>query len=376
MITKNDAVVKDKSGPSEQDAKYFLAAIVESSQDSIVTIDLNRVITSWNKAAEDLYGYKSDEVIGNHLEMVMLPKDIVDLIEKVEKISHEISVPIYETVRLHKNGKEADLQIALSPVRNLSGEVIGISTIARDITVAKLQEQLKDEFIVVASHELKTPVTSIKGYAQILVARFKDLPDAKSFSMLTKLDRQIDRLIELINTLLDTTKLAAGDFLLNIQSFDLSSLIEEQIEVIQRVSPNHQIIFEGEKSRIVLADRKLIGQAILNFISNAVKYSPGGQKVIVSLTETTHAYGVKVSVQDFGVGIPTGLNHKIFERYFRVNDPRGASISGMGLGLYITAHIIHQHGGKLNVDSKEGMGSTFSFELPQKITAKSPAEIR
>lgn len=137
MDTKNNPIVNDKGG--------------ESEQGSIVTIDLNRMITTWNKAAKHLYGYEAGEVIGKPLEMVMLPKDIVDLIEKVKKISHEIAIPIYETVRVHKNGKQADLQIALSPVRNSSGTVIGISTIARDITEAKLHEQLKDEFIAVAS---------------------------------------------------------------------------------------------------------------------------------------------------------------------------------------------------------------------------------
>jgi PAS domain S-box-containing protein len=336
-----------------------------------VSIDFNRKVTSWNKAAEHLYGYKAEEVIGKPLEMVMLPVDIITLIENVNKISRDISVPIYETVRLHKNGKQADLQIALSPVRNSSGTVIGISTIARDITESKLQEQLKDEFIAVASHELKTPVTSIKAYTEILVEQLKDSPDETSFSLITKLNQQIDRLIELIKTLLDTTKLSAGEVPLNIRPFDLSALIGEQIEVIQRVSPRHQIDFQGKKGHIVLADRRLIGQVIVNLISNAIKYSPHGGKVIVLSTNT--GKGTKVSVQDFGVGIPDGLNHKIFERYFRVNSQQGSTIPGVGLGLYITAQIIQQHGGKINVESREGIGSTFSFELPLKSTAKPDA---
>ena len=369
MDTKNNPVVKDKARQSEQDAKYYLAAIVESSQDSIVTIDLNRVITTWNKAAEHLYGYKADEVIGKSLEVVMLPEDIAKLIENVNQISDEISVPIYETVRLHKNGKQADLQIALSPVRNLSGKVIGISTIARDITEAKLQEQLKDEFIAVASHELKTPVTSIKAYTEILVEKLQDSLDEMNFSMITKLNHQIDRLIELIKTLLDTTKLAAGEVPLNIQAFDLGSMIEEQVEIIQSVSPKHQIHFEGEKGHTVLADRRLIGQVIVNFVSNAIKFSPNGGKIIVSSTKTLQ--GDKVSVQDFGVGIPDGLNHKIFERYFRVASPQRSTIPGVGLGLYITAKIIQHHGGKISVESKEGIGSTFAFELPARNTDKS-----
>jgi len=126
-----------------KETQYLLASVVESSQDSIVTIDLNRVITSWNKSAEYLYGYKSEEVIGKPLSVVMLPKDIEDLIDKVKDIIHEITVPQYETVRVHKSGRHSDLEIMLSPVRNANGAVIGISTIARDISRRKLQEQQK-----------------------------------------------------------------------------------------------------------------------------------------------------------------------------------------------------------------------------------------
>jgi PAS domain S-box-containing protein len=355
---------------SEQEAKYFLAAIVESSQDSIVTIDLNRIITTWNEAAEHLYGYTAAEVIGKPLELLMLPNDIIGLVEKVEKIANEISVPRYETVRVHKSGKQADLQIALSPVRDSEGTVIGISTIARDITEAKLQEQLKDEFIAVASHELKTPVTSIKGFTELLLQKSIDAGNESAY-VLKKLDQQVDRLIILIQTLLDTTKLSGGKLLITAEPFDLSALVEEQIEVIQRLSPNHHIQFEGKINLMVVADRKLIGQAISNFVSNAVKYSPKGGAVIVSLRQTDEC--ATVTVEDFGVGIPDGLDHKIFERYFRVNQMPNSSIPGVGLGLYITAQIVQQHGGKIKVESKEGKGSRFSFDLPLHTTDQFPA---
>ncbi|HUQ67078.1 MAG TPA: ATP-binding protein [Flavitalea sp.] len=368
MNMKKDLFVNDQRVESEQDHKYFLAAIVESSQDSIVSIDINRVITTWNKSAEHLYGYPSQEVIGKSLEVVMLPKDIVALIDNVHKIMHSVSVPMYETVRMHKSGKLIDLQIALSPVRNLAGKVIGISTFARDITEAKLQEQLKDEFIAVASHELKTPVTSIKSYVEILVDKFKESPDCADLPMLTKLDNQVNRLIELIKTLLDTTKLTAGEVLLKVELFDLHSLIIEQVENVQRTAPNHHIIIEDEKDFSVVADRKLIGQVITNLLTNAIKYSPNGGKIIVLSRKTNK--GAAVSVQDFGVGIPEGLDHKIFDRYFRVNNVHKIKVPGIGLGLYITAQIVHQHGGKIYVDSKEGEGSTFCFTLPQMNVVK------
>ncbi len=363
MKNKSTDIADDMGSHHEQVAKYYLAAIVESSQDSIVTIDFNRIITTWNKAAEDLYGCKAGEVIGKSLEMVMLPRDFVALVENVASIRNDVTVPIYETVSLHKNGKQADLQIALSPVRDETGAVIGVSTIARDITEAKLDEQLKDEFIAVASHELKTPVTGIKAYTELLVDKFSHADDEVNLSLMTKLSRQVDRLAELIKALLDTTKLTAGEMLLQIERFDLASLIEEQVEHLQGTSPRHQLVVEGNKSIPVIADRKLIGQVITNLVSNGIKYSPEGGQIVVSSTRTDG--GVRVDVKDLGVGIPEGLDHKIFERYFRVDAPLTSKTQGVGLGLYITAQIVRQHGGKISVDSEEGIGSTFSFTIPE-----------
>jgi two-component system sensor histidine kinase VicK len=343
-------------------SQYLLASIVESSQDSIVTIDLNNTITSWNKGAEYLYGYPYAEVIGKSLEMVLLPFDMDQLIDKVSDIIHEINVPIYETVRVHKNGRHIDLEILLSPVRNPAGKVIGVSTVARDITRRKMQENQKDEFIAVASHELKTPVTSIKAYSEILLEQLEHVGEKSHVEMLKKLNNQVARLVGLIDTLLDTTNLAAGEILLNVEQFSLTSLIREQIDAVKHLSDRHHVIFESGEIRHVRADRRLIGQAISNILSNAYKYSPQGGKIIITLSES--AEGAKVSIQDFGVGIPGDVKQKIFERYFRVKTPHTSTTSGIGLELYITAGIIRQHGGALSVESGEGVGSTFHFTLP------------
>ena len=351
------------AGQDEQAIKYFLASIVESSQDSVVSIDLNRLITTWNKSAERLYGFRAEEVMGKHLETVMLPEDFRALINNVDKISREINVPIYETVRFHKSGKMIDLQIALSPVKNSRGEVIGVSTIARDITEAKMQEQLKDEFIAVASHELKSPITAIKAYAEILLDKFKNSGDEENTSMMGKLDDQIDRLIQLTKTLLDTTRLSNGEIPITLETFDVCLLIKEQVDLLGLLSQTHKIIHESDESCMVVADRKLITQVITNLVTNAIKYSPSGDKVIVRSGQSNE--GVLVSIQDFGIGIPEGVGDKLFERYFRVNNNYRAKVPGMGLGLYISAQIVHKHGGEIHVESKEGVGSTFSFTLPQ-----------
>jgi two-component system sensor histidine kinase VicK len=342
--------------------QYLLVAIVESSQDSIVTIDLSRVITSWNKGAEHLYGYSAEEAIGQPLEMVMLPVDIQGLIHKVNDIIHEVTVPIYETVRLHKNGRQSDLEILLSPVRNHSGKVIGISTVARDITARKMQNQHKDEFISVASHELKTPVASIKAYAEVVLDHLESSGDHVAASIVRKLDVQVDRLIDLIDTLLDTTKLAAGELLLQLQPVDLNVLIEEQVEALTLIINKQKITFHAGEIKPLLADKRLIGQVITNLISNASKFSPDGSEIILSSSETEK--GVEITVRDFGIGIRAEMRDNIFKRYFRVADPLVSRTSGIGLGLYITAGIVYQHRGTISVQSEEGRGSTFTFTLP------------
>lgn len=265
----------------DKDAQYLLASIVESSQDSIVTIDLNRIITSWNKSAEQLYGYSAEEVVGHPLAIVMLPNDIQDLINKVNDIIHELTVPIYETVRIHKNGRQADLEILLSPVRDPRGNVVGISTIARDISLRKMHEQRKDEFISIASHELKTPVTSIKAYTEIMKEQFRDSGDATSASMIGKLGKQVDKLIELIRILLDTTKLTAGDILLNLESFDLNILIEEQIETFSLVSNKHNFTFHAGDLKPANADRKLIGPPNIHPKAATSLLLPGKQTAVL-----------------------------------------------------------------------------------------------
>ena len=342
--------------------RYLLASIVESSQDSIVSIDLNRVITSWNKGAEELYGYRADEAIGRPLEMVMLPEDIQGLIDKVQDIIDEITVPVYETIRLHKNGKQAELEILLSPVRNGKGEVVGISTVARDITVRKMQEKQKDDFIAVASRELKTPVTVISAYTQLLQDRLQTVEDEESRLMIGKLAGQVEKLAGLIGILLDTTKLAAGEMLLNLEELNLNDLIDEQVEIFSLLLARCRIDFKPGAIKKVMADRKLITRVISNIISNAGKYSPSGGMIIIA----TKSIGehVEISVQDFGVGIPVSEQTNIFGRYFRVNASDVTAASGLGLGLYISVGILQQHGGNIRVESKEGSGSTFFITLP------------
>lgn len=230
-----------------------------------------------------------------------------------------------------------------------------------DITERKALEEQKDQFIGIASHELKTPVTSIKAYADILAGFLSTKGEKAHSAMMQRMVTQVDRLIKLINDLLDTTKISGGVLVLEPEPFDLNRLIHERMEEIQR-STTHVLTFHRADVPQVYADRGRIGQVLNNLLSNAIKYSPEGSGVIITTRGTNG--NVLVSVRDFGIGLSDEAQQKIFERFYRVSSINLASVPGLGLGLYIASEIIRKHGGTLGVSSVPGEGSEFFFTLP------------
>ncbi len=251
--------------------------------------------------------------------------------------------------------------------KNESGRSTRMVGVMYDITERKKLEQQKDEFIGIAGHELKTPVTSIKGYAQILQHRFEKASEQENTQLMQKLNNQVDRLTNLINDLLDTTKIVEGKLPLQLSTFDLNDLITDRVEELQRLSDKHPIKFKAGKLATITADRERIEQVLNNLVSNAIKYSPTGGEISIQ-TESLGA-AVKVSISDHGIGIPVEALQKIFERFYRVSNPSGNVFSGMGLGLYISAGIIDRHGGSISVNSEVGKGSVFHFTLPVKTSS-------
>jgi len=231
-----------------------------------------------------------------------------------------------------------------------------------DITNQKQLERQKEEFISIASHELKTPVTSIRSYAEIMLEQFIEQGDRKNAELMQKLEGQVERLADLVSALLDTSRISEGQLQLHPEEFDLNSLIAERIEELERLTTKHQISFSGGHLPAVVADRERINQVLINLITNAIKYSPAGGKIEIKSSATVEL--VKVSVRDYGMGIPAELQKKVFERFFRIGNPEVSTYPGMGLGLYISAGIIQRHGGTIYVESDPGKGSIFTFTLP------------
>ena len=220
----------------------------------------------------------------------------------------------------------------------------------------------KDDFIGIASHELKTPVTSIKTYAEILMDRFEELGDKDDIKIMGKLDTQLDRLTLLIKDLLDTAKISQGTLPMNFQHICLNQLLSERREELQHIGVKHNLKFALGCTKPVAADKERICQVIINLISNAVKYSPEGSDVEISTADIEG--GVKLSVRDFGIGIDATIKNKIFERFFRAQNEIMSTYPGMGLGLYISAGIINRHNGSIAVESAVGQGAEFCFTLP------------
>ncbi len=462
-----------------EEALLHLASIVESSDDAIIGKNLEGIVTAWNAAAERMYGYSAQEMVGQPVTLLFAPDQQDEFTQIMTRIRRGERVDHYETLRVRKNGTRLTVSVTVSPIKNSTGTIIGASAIARDITEQKrleakfrhlfdsnlvgvfisdfagtfldandafldllgytraelragtmqrdaltppefhylsqnalkaLQEtgvsdtyekeylhksgkripvlvavtriehtdscigfvldiserkaldRRKDEFISMASHELKTPVTSLKGFAQLLKRRLKKQGMHQEEDFLARMEGQIDRLTRLVNDLLDVSKMQAGKLDYAQEVIDLDALIRELVEMVQQTNVTHTIVLQGATHHQVIGDRDRLGQVFINLLSNAIKYSPHAEQVEVSLASSVDE--VCVSVRDFGIGISKEDQSKIFDRFYRVYDVHEKKVPGLGMGLYIVQEIIKQHGGEITVTSEVGQGTTFTISLP------------
>ncbi len=262
------------------------------------------------------------------------------------------------------------LDFLFTPVFDNYGNIDGVAFFGFEVTdLVKAQQATKelmhrkDEFMSIASHELKTPITSLKGSLQIVQRlAHNENTVSKIFPFIEKASKQTGKLTSLVEDLLDVTRIHAGKMRFNYSWFNAGDMIRECIEDTQSHTSTHKFVIEGEANVQLYADKHRLEQVLSNFASNAVKYSPDTPDIIVK-QEVTENNMLKLSVKDFGIGIPAEKKDMVFDRFFRVQES-SQKFSGLGLGLYITAEIIHRHFGKIGVDSIEGEGSTFWFCIP------------
>jgi PAS domain S-box-containing protein len=239
-----------------------------------------------------------------------------------------------------------------------------LSGVIMDITEQKEEQLRRGKFIGIVSHELKTPLTTLKAYVQMLNGWAKKRKDSFSLGTLSKVERQVKKMTSMINGFLQLSQADSGNIQLNLLEFKLNELINEVIEETNLISPGYTIILEPCETLTIYADRDKIDQVLINLLTNAVKYSSNIKPIemFCKLIENN----VQVGVKDYGMGIRKDEIEKLFNRNYRVKSDKTKNIPGFGFGLYLCAEIIKKHNGRLWVESEEGKGSTFYFTLPQR----------
>ncbi|WP_428331680.1 PAS domain-containing sensor histidine kinase [Mucilaginibacter sp.] len=243
-----------------------------------------------------------------------------------------------------------------------SGKPLYITGAIFDLTEQKEDDLRKNDFIGMVSHELKTPLTSLAAMVQVSSAKLKNSEDSFLVSAMTNANNQVKKMTNLINGFLNVTRLESGKIQLDKKNFQMEDLVSDIIDESKLTSSSHVIKLFACKPILIFADADKIGSVISNLLSNAIKYSPKGTQIIVRCDRINDK--MQVSVADEGLGIKEDDISHVFDRYYRVENPSQSHISGFGIGLYLSAEIIHQHGGEIWVESKIGKGSIFYFNLP------------
>ncbi|OOQ59190.1 PAS domain-containing sensor histidine kinase [Mucilaginibacter pedocola] len=324
----------------------------------------------WDKRCRELFGmdedspvdYETSFLLGLHPDDLEKTDEAVNFAFDKARSNGEYDVE-YRTIGLH----DKKLRWVRAKGKVLFNEqdvryrFIGA---VLDITENKQNELRKNDFIAMASHELKTPLTSLKAYIQLLLAKALHTGDSFLLNALQKSENQINKMTNLIYGFLDMSKLESGKLVLEPTEFDMNALIQEVVADNRPIAQSHTITFERGRPIWITADREKIGQVINNFISNAVKYSPKETDIKIAVSQVDS--GLKVSVTDSGIGIKAKDQQNIFQRFYRVEDESTKGFSGFGIGLYISAEIIQLHKGQIGVNSQEGEGAEFYFMLPMK----------
>ena len=343
-----------------------LHLLIENIADVITIFQADGTITFQSASIEQILGWQPEERIGQNIwqHSIVHPADEQVHQTFFRELQLHPEKTIFGTFRLqHKDGSYRFIE-AIG--KNLLENAVlqGIITTYRDITERMELELRKDEFISVASHELRTPVTTLKGHAQVLKMLLEEqhLQDAEVFEYLDIIDHQINKLTRLITDFLDISRIKAGILDYKDETFDFDSFLHSTIKMLQPVYPTHVLKVSGSSQAIVSGDTDRLGQVLINLVNNAVKYSPHASTIDITVGQTEE--GVIVRIRDYGSGITGDHTHKVFNRFYRIADGRNKGNPGLGIGLYISQEIIKRHHGRIWVESVEGEGSTFSFVLP------------
>jgi PAS domain S-box-containing protein len=361
------AVMRDlrpeiKAKEALEESEHLLRNITSAAPTALWMSDENGSITYNNQTWLDWTGLSLADNLGNGWLSSIFPEDR-DKVE--EKFLSDLNTRSFYEVEFRLSHSDGTIHWCVAngkPQYRADGSFSGYIGACIDITEQKYLQQQKDDFIGIASHELKTPVTSIKAYTQVLEKMLTKKGELKEAEMISRMDGQINRLTSLIGDLLDVTKINSGKLQFNDREFEFTPMVKELIEDLQRTTDKHTLTEKYGHDGIVFGDKERIGQVISNLITNAIKYSPNTDRIIIETTLKNNE--ITLCVQDFGIGIPKDKLDKVFEQFYRVSGDMQHTFPGLGLGLYISSEIIKREGGRIWVNSIEGKGSTFCFALP------------
>jgi len=372
----------------------LLASIIESTDDAIITKDLNGMITSWNPAAEHLFGYAAKEAIGRHISLIIPEARRAEANRIIEVIIGGKKIEHFETVRRARNGTEIPISLTVSPIRNMDGTIIGASKIARDITRQKLAEkellnytahleemvakrteeldlalrkekelgQLKSRFVSMASHEFRTPLSAVKLSASLVEKYAEPYQNQNIEKHIGKIKKSIGELSTILGDFLSLEKLESGKIIVAVDDFNLEEFCSEMAAEMQLLAkPGQQLLYaHSGTTPFTRLDQQLIKHCLYNLLSNAIKYS--GENTVIHFDTWVNDMECRMSVIDQGIGIPEADQQHLFSAFFRAGNT--GNIQGTGLGLNIVSRYTQLMQGTVSFESKPAQGTTFTLSFP------------
>ena len=368
-------IIRDLSAQQQAERDVFrLAAIVNGSEDAIISKDLNGIVQTWNSAAERMFGYNAAEMIGQSIMKIIPPDRYGEEKTVLSRIRAGLPVEHFETVRRRKDGTAIEISLSVSPIRTPSGTIIGASKIARDISIqrqlardAEEANRVKDEFLATLSHELRTPLNAVLGYTRML--RSGKLETERQERAIDVIERNATVLHQLVTDVLDVSGIVTGKIRVNLVMCDLSVIVQTACESVRPTADTKgvQILVQTPATPVtVRCDSDRMQQVLWNLLTNAVKFTPRGGHVSVDVGSSDRS--AIVTVKDTGIGIkPEALPH-VFQRFWQGDSVNSRLTSGLGLGLALARHFVELHGGTITADSDgPGTGATFIVTLPLSI---------
>lgn len=356
-------------------ADALLAAIVDSSDDAILSKDLEGTITSWNVSAQRMYGYSAQEMIGRNVSVLLPPDRPAEIAEILRRISSGERILHFETTRVRKNGGLIDVSLSVSPVRDEQGTIVGASTIARDITELKAIDQERQQytaalersnrdlesFAYVVSHDLAEPLRMISSFSQLLSEAYDEKPGSDGATYIGYIVEGAARMRALIDDLLTYSRI--GTDVLNFAEVDLHDLVNETWLMLRDIVGEASATIDVADLPCVVADPIKMRQVIQNLLTNAVKFRRPDRQPHVRIFGSDGGEEWTVTVEDNGIGIDMRHAARIFDLFQRLHTR--SEYPGTGIGLSICQRIVERHGGRIWVESREDAGSRFVLTLPK-----------